>query len=161
MKHTISLGLFLCLLWWILSGFAKALLFTLGAVSVVFTLWMAHRMDVIDHESHPIHLSWRLVAYWGRLIREILISNLQVLGVILSPQRDRIQPHFLSVRVQQPTALGKVILANSITLTPGTVSVDLDDDRLLVHALTRETGQAVREGQLDALVPRDVEEVKP
>jgi multicomponent Na+:H+ antiporter subunit E len=161
MKHTISLGLLLCLLWWILSGFAKALLFTLGAVSVVFTLWMAHRMDVIDHESHPIHLSWRLVAYWGRLIREIVISNLQVLGVILSPQRDRIQPHFLSVRVQQPTALGKVILANSITLTPGTVSVDLDDDRLLVHALTRETGQAVREGQLDALVPRDVEEVKP
>ncbi len=159
MKHTISLGLLLCLLWWILSGFAKPLLFSLGAISVVFTLWLAHRMDVIDHESHPIHLSWRLVAYWGRLVREIVVSNLQVLGVILSPRSNKIEPHFLEVRIHQPSALGKVILANSITLTPGTVSVDLDDDRLLVHALTRETGQAVREGQLDAMVPGDVEEV--
>jgi multicomponent Na+:H+ antiporter subunit E len=158
MKHTISLGLLLCLLWWILSGFAKLLLLSLGAISVIFTLWLAHRMDVIDHESHPIHLSWRLVAYWGRLIREIVLSNLQVLRAILSLRLDRIQPHFLRVRVHQPTALGKVILANSITLTPGTVSVDLAGDRLLVHALTRESGQAVRAGQLDALVPRDVEE---
>jgi multicomponent Na+:H+ antiporter subunit E len=59
--------------------------------------------------------------------------------------------------MHQSSPLGKVVLANSITLTPGTVSVDLEGDELLVHALTLASGQAVREGQLDMLVPKDVE----
>jgi multicomponent Na+:H+ antiporter subunit E len=159
MKHTISLGLLLGILWWVLSGFAQPLLLGFGVFSVAFTLWLARRMDAIDHESHPIHLSVGLLRFWVRLIVEIVISNLQVLRAILSPGTNSIQPHFLRVRVRQTTDLGKVILANSITLTPGTVSISLDGDELLVHALTRASGQAVRDGQLDLLVPTDVEEV--
>lgn len=159
MKHTISLGLMLGILWWVLSGYAKPLLLGFGVFSVAFTLWLARRMDAIDHESHPIHLSFGLLKFWGRLIVEIVVSNVQVLGAILSPRADAIQPHFLRVRVRQTTDLGKVILANAITLTPGTVSVALEGDELLVHALTRASGQAVRDGQLDLLVPTDVEEV--
>jgi multicomponent Na+:H+ antiporter subunit E len=161
MKHTISLGLLLGILWWVLSGFAKPLLLALGTFSVLFTLWLARRMDAIDHESHPIHMSFGLLRFWARLVVEIVVSNLQVLGAILSPRQNAIQPHFLRVRVRQTSDLGKVILANSITLTPGTVSVALIGDELLVHALTRASGQAVRDGQLDLLVPSDVEEVQP
>jgi multicomponent Na+:H+ antiporter subunit E len=161
MKHTISLGLLLGILWWVLSGYAKPLLLAFGAFSVLFTLWLARRMDAIDHESHPIHMSLGLMRFWVRLIVEIVVSNLQVLGAILSPRPNAIQPHFLRVRVRQTSDLGKVILANAITLTPGTVSVALIGDELLVHALTRASGQAVRDGQLDLLVPSDVEEVQP
>jgi multicomponent Na+:H+ antiporter subunit E len=161
MKHTISLGLMLAILWWVLSGYAEPLLLGFGAFSVVFTLWLARRMDAIDHESHPVHLSVGLLRFWVRLVVEIVISNLHVLRAILSPRATGIQPHFLRVRVRQTSDLGKVILANSITLTPGTVSVALNGDELLVHALTRASGQAVRDGQLDLLVPSDVEEVQP
>ncbi len=159
MKHTISLGLMLAALWWVLSGFAQPLLLGFGAFSVVFTLWLARRMDAIDRESHPIHLSFGLLRFWARLIVEIVVSNLQVLSAILSPRANALQPHFLRVRVRQTSDLGKVILANSITLTPGTVSIALNGDELLVHALTRASGQGVRDGQLDLLVPADVEEV--
>lgn len=158
MKHTISLAVLLSALWWVLSGYAKPLLLGLGVCSVGFTLWLARRMDVIDHESHPIHISWQLARFWIRLLREIAVSNLQVVAAILSPGRHPIQPHFLRVRTRQQSALGQVLLANSITLTPGTVTVRQEGDELLVHALTAASAQGVREGQLDGMIPADVEE---
>lgn len=157
MKHTISLTLTLALLWWVLSGYAQPLLLGFGAASVAFCVWLARRMDLVDHESHPLHWSWRLLRFWAQLLREIAVSNLQVLAAILSPRRA-ISPHFVRVRTRQASALGKVTLANAITLTPGTVTVALEHDELLVHALTRASAQGVLDGQLDALVPADVED---
>lgn len=161
MKHTISLSLLLAMLWWLLSGYAEPILLGLGLFSVLFTVWLARRMDVIDRESHPIHLSLPLLRFWPRLLVEIIVSNMQVVGAILLPGRYPIQPHFVRVRTRQTTALGRVLLANSITLTPGTVTVGMDQDELLVHALSTAGGAAVAEGQLDLLIPVDIEDVKP
>lgn len=157
MKRAGSLALFLAVLWWLLSGQTSPLLLGLGVLSVLGTVWIARRMGVIDQDSHPVHLAWPLLRYSAQLGREIVVSNIDVVRLILAP-RLRIEPHFLRVRTTQPTDLGKVILANSITLTPGTVTVDLHGDELLVHALTQASGQAVEEGQLDKLVPREREE---
>jgi multicomponent Na+:H+ antiporter subunit E len=159
MKRTLSLAVFLALLWWSLSGQTAPLLLTFGVLSVLATLWVARRMGTVDHESHPVHMSWRLMRYWGHLAREIVVSNIDVARAIVFPNM-RIAPHFLRVRTAQPTDLGKVVLANSITLTPGTVTVDLQGDELLVHALTEASGQAVVEGQLDRRIPQDVEEAR-
>lgn len=156
MKQAMSLALLLAALWWLLSGQADPLLLSLGAGSVVLVTGLARRLAVLDRESHPVHLSGRLAGYWWRLAGEILVSSLDVARRIISP-RIGIEPHFVRVRTGQPTDLGKVILANSITLTPGTVTVDLQGDELLVHALTRAGGEAVAAGQLDRLVPRDGE----
>ncbi len=157
MKHSISLALFLAALWWVLSGFTKPLLLGLGVVSVLFTVLLARRMRVIDAESHPLHLTWGLIRYWVFLIKEIVLSNAQVVRLILSPSA-KIAPHFVKVQTKQETDLGRTILANSITLTPGTVTVSIDAQDLLVHALTKETAQAVIEGQLDLRVPADAEQ---
>ena len=157
MKRAVSLALFLAVLWWLLSGQTSPLLLGFGVLSVLGTVWITRRMGAIDQESQPVHLSWALLRYSAQLSREIVVSNIDVVRRILSP-RLRIEPHFLRVRTTQPTDLGKVILANSITLTPGTVTVDLHGDELLVHALTHASGQAVEEGQLDKLVPRDRQE---
>ncbi len=157
MKRALSFALFLAVLWWLLSGQTSPLLLGFGVLSVLGTIWLSRRMGVIDQESHPVHLSWALLRYWAQLGREIVVSNIDVVRQILSP-RLRIEPYFLRVRTTQPTDLGKVILANSITLTPGTVTVDLRGDELLVHALTHASGRAVEDGQLDKLVPRDREE---
>lgn len=156
MKRSLSLAAFLALLWWVLSGQTAPLLLAFGLASVLGTVWLARRMEVVDHESHPIHLSAGLARYGLQLMREIVVSNVDVVRAILSP-RLAIEPHFVTVRTRQTTDLGKVILANSITLTPGTVTVDVQGDELLVHALTRSSGQAVEEGQLDRLVPLDCE----
>jgi multicomponent Na+:H+ antiporter subunit E len=156
MKRVVSLAVFLGLLWWVLSGQTAPLLLAFGVLSVLGTVWLARRMEIVDHESHPVHLSAALSRYWLHLIREIVVSNVDVVRAIVSP-RMPIEPHFLTVRTRQSTDLGKVILANSITLTPGTVTVDLRGDELLVHALTRSSGQAVEDGQLDRMVPLDCE----
>jgi multicomponent Na+:H+ antiporter subunit E len=156
MKRVLSLAVFLGALWWLLSGQTSPLLIGFGVASVALVVWFARRMELLDHESHPIHLSGPLVRFWAALIREIAVSNIEVVRAILSP-RLPIQPHFLRVRTRQTTDLGKVILANSITLTPGTVTVDVQGDELLVHALTEASGRAVEEGQLDRVVPLDCE----
>ena len=127
MKRVVSLAVFLGLLWWMLSGQTAPLLLAFGVLSVLGTVWLARRMEIVDHESHPVHLSAALSRYWLRLLREIVVSNVDVVRAIISP-RMPIQPHFLTVRTRQTTDLGKVILANSITLTPGTVTVDLRGD---------------------------------
>lgn len=156
MKRVVSLAVFLGALWWLLSGQTKPLLLGFGVASVTLVVWLARRMAVVDHESHPVHLSGPLVRFWAMLIREITVSNIDVVRAILSPG-PTIQPHFLRVRTRQTTDLGKVILANSITLTPGTVTVDVQGDELLIHALTASSGRAVEEGHLDRAVPLDYE----
>jgi multicomponent Na+:H+ antiporter subunit E len=156
MKRVLSLAVFLGALWWLLSGQTSPLLLGFGVASVAIVVWFARRMALVDHESHPVHLSMPLVRFWALLIREITVSNIDVVRAILSPGPP-IQPHFVRVRTRQPTDLGKVILANSITLTPGTVTVDIRGDELLVHALTEASGRAVEEGQLDRAVPLDSE----
>jgi multicomponent Na+:H+ antiporter subunit E len=156
MQRVFSLAVFLGLLWWLLSGQTSPKLLAFGAASVALVVWFAHRMELVDHESHPVHLSGPLARFWAVMMREITVSNVEVVRAILSP-RLPIQPHFLRVRTRQSTDLGKVILANSITLTPGTVTVDVQGDELLVHALTESSGRAVEEGQLDRAVPLDCE----
>lgn len=156
MKHTISLTLFLSGLWWVLSGYPKLLLLSFGVVTVAFAVWLAHRLDVIDHESHPIHFSWPLLRFWSRLLIEIVRSSGQVLRQILQGQQA-IEPKFLTVQVGQRSALGRVILGNAITLTPGTVTVMTNGHEFVVHALSKESAQGVIEGELDALLPQDVE----
>ncbi|HAA91834.1 MAG TPA: cation transporter [Rhodospirillaceae bacterium] len=139
----------LAILWLMPSGlFDNMLILGLGAASVASVLYIAHRMDVIDHEGHPIHLGWRAVAYWPWLLWEILKANLDVAKIIISP-RMNIQPHIFVVNASQSSELGHVIYANSITLTPGTVTVDVEDGVMSVHALTQDAADGVKTGEMD------------
>lgn len=157
MKHAASLFALLALTWWLLSGHAGALLLGLGLASTLFVVLLARRMDVVDHESHPVHMSWRLVRFWAWLMREIVVANLQVVRLVLSP-RPALAPSLFRVTSRQTSELGKVILGNAITLTPGTVTLDIEGDTLVVHALTEASAEDVRRGSIDRRVPRDVED---
>lgn len=152
MFHAISLCVVLSILWLLLSGhFTDPLLLSLGAVSVVAVVFIAHRMDVIDHEGHPVHLSWRAILYFPWLIKEIVKANFDVAKAILSLPGG-IEPKVFSVTASQPSELGRVVYANSITLTPGTVTIALDDNRLTVHALTTGAKEGVESGEMDRRV---------
>ena len=151
MLHALSLGLLLYILWMLLSGHTEPLLLWLGLASVTVTVLIAKRMDLIDREGHPIHLSLKGVAYWPWLIREIAKANVDVARVILS--RDMpIAPALLDIEGSQKSELGLVIFGNSITLTPGTVTVDLEGGTLQVHALTRSAADELLSGEMDRRV---------
>lgn len=158
-KRTLVLAALLAALWLLLSGYFKPLLLGLGAVSIGLVMIIAARMDVVDHEGHPYHhlRSTKILQYWGWLIVEITKSNLDVAKRIMLGS-SAISPIMLRVPTTQATEVARVIYANSITLTPGTVSVDVADDYIEVHALTEATANALRAGEMDRRIT-DLEEI--
>jgi multicomponent Na+:H+ antiporter subunit E len=146
-----SLGLVLFVLWFLLSGHATPLLLGLGVVSSLCVVLIARRMDVIDPEGHPIHLSWQAVLYWPWLVVEIFKANIDVARAIVRP-RMPIRPTVLRVKASQKSDLGRVIYANSITLTPGTVTLSVDGETLEVHALTPGAAEDLLSGDMDRRV---------
>ena len=151
MLHSISLGLLLFGVWLLLSGLFEPLLLGLGVVSCLLVVLIAHRMDVIDREGHPIHLGWRIVIYWFWLALEIVKANIDVARRILDPKLP-IHPVLIRLQACQKSELGLVIYANSITLAPGTVSVQVEAGEILVHAIAEEPAEALQQGGMDRRV---------
>ena len=139
--------------WLLLSGFFEPFLLTAGAVSALCIVALAHRMDVIDREGHPIHLSINALSYWPWLLVEIVKSAWDVARIILDP-RLPVSPTLVRTKTSQKTTVGVVTYANSITLTPGTISVDVSHGEILVHALTREGAAGLLSGEMDRRVTR-------
>ena len=134
MKHTVSLFITLSAFWLLNSGHYSLLILFLGFVSITLVLVIANKMDVVDQESQPIHLKRNIFGYFGWLIKEIVQANITVVKHIWL-SGESISPTLKKIKISQQTDMGKVIYANSITLTPGTVAIDLVDDEIIVHAL--------------------------
>lgn len=151
LTHAIGLWLSLFALWLLLSGHYVPLLIGLGVASCVVIVWIAHRLDVIDHEAVPLHLRPQWFAYIAWLGKEIVKANIDVAKLIVDPKLP-ISPTMIHVPATQKTEMGQVIYANSITLTPGTVSVELEDGTVLVHAITRDAAEGLASGEMDRRV---------
>lgn len=151
MLHAISLSAVLAGLWLLLSGHYEPLLLFLGVASVILVLLVALRMDVVDHEGHPVHLTLKCLTYWPWLGWEIIKANIDVAYRIIRPDLP-ISPTVVRVKASQRTEVGKVIYANSITLTPGTVSMNMEGDQITVHALSREAAESLLDGEMDRRV---------
>lgn len=137
--------------WLLLSGYFEIFLLTLGAMSCVLVVAIARRMDVVDRESFPIHLTFKLLIYWPWLLKEIWLAAVDVTKRVLSP-RMPISPTLIDLEATQQSDLGQVIYANSITLTPGTYTIRIHDNRILVHALSREGAESLAGGDMDRRV---------
>lgn len=151
--NLLLMGLMLGLVWLALSGLFKPLLVGLGMAATLLTLWLSSRMGIIDAEKHAVWSVFRFVAYWPWLSIEIVKSSIDVARRVLSPSMP-ISPTVFEVRATQKTLVGRVVLANSITLTPGTVTLDVDGDRLTVHALASESVEYAMNGEMDRRVSR-------
>ncbi len=153
MAHTLGLGSFCFVVWLLLSGHFDALLLACGLLSCVLVVWIARRMDVVDREGFPLHLSGRALVYWPWLLVQIVRANLAVARIVLDPALP-VSPTLLRLRCSQRTDLGRAVYANSITLTPGTVCTAVQGDELEVHALTRAGAEHLRRGGMDRRVSR-------
>lgn len=152
-RYTISLIIVLSLIWIGNSGFYNAMLLSFGAVSVLFVVFVAHRLDIVDEESQPLQISRRILAFWMWLLKEIVQSNIQVIKRIwLGPKS--ISPVVMQLKMSQQTDMGKTIYGNSVTLTPGTVTLDIEDDVMTVYALTYDSIQYLQGGEMDRRVKR-------
>jgi len=154
MGRFIILVVVLAVLWLLLSGyFYKPLLLSFGAVSVLFAAWMAHRAQVLDEQGVPGGIFPGIIGYMFWLTFEIGKSNLIVARQALAVE-PKLSPKLFTVPNPPRSVVGKVIFANSITLTPGTVSVDLREDEILVHGLTEDLSDEAGIADMGARVVR-------
>ena len=151
MFNIIGLGISLTFFWLTMSGHYTTFILSLGAGSILFVLYLTRRMDFFDQDTFQFSIKWRHLGYWIWLGKEIFNANIAVAKVILSPKL-KISPQMIEFKSSQKTELGLVIFANSITLTPGTVSVDIEDDKVIIHALNAELAEGVLNGEMDKKV---------
>lgn len=141
------------LFWIVLSGHYTAVLLAIGGVSALAVVTIASRMAVIDKEGYPIYLLLRAGWYWPWLIWQIIKSGLNVSRIILSRSLP-ISPTLINVKANQKTVVGIVTYANSITLTPGTISVEIENNDITVHALTQDGALDLTGGEMDRMVTK-------
>lgn len=158
-RSTVSLTLVLIAVWLLLSGmWTHPIILPLGAASVALTVWLSLRLNVIDKDSDPLHLVLPSLKYWPWLMGQILRANLQVAGRILSDPAD-LSPRIARVRSTQTTDLGRSIFANSITLTPGTVTIQVRAGDILYYAISDDLVAELDAGDMDRRVTRMEEEL--
>lgn len=133
------------------SAHFHGLILGLGVASCAGVAAIQWRIDRDAVAPATYRLISRSVLYFPWLFLEIIKSNLHVARIILTPALP-IRPHLIRVPASQQTEVGRVIYANSITLTPGTISLDLRDDEILVHALDDSVAQDLKTGAMDRKV---------
>ena len=146
-----SITLFIVLFgfWLLMSGYYTPLILSLGVISCLLCVYLTIKGKFLDNETLPIYFFPRLIQYTLWLIKEILKSNITTAKVIIMKSEE---PELFSVKASQKTNEGKVTYANSITLTPGTVTTQIKNDIFEVHALTKDFGDDVRSNEMDKMV---------
>lgn len=154
MKSAVSLFVILMSVWLLNSGHYTPLIISFGVASCLFVVWLSLRMGIVDDEAEPVHLIPRAVVYLPWLVKEIFKSNIDVARRVLSAGRPRISPRIIEAGTTQHSDLGRVIYANSITLTPGTISIRVRGAYITVHAISDDVADGLLEGEMDRRVTR-------
>lgn len=144
--------LLLAAVWLLWSGLYKPLLIGLGAASCVFTVYLTHRMGFFNAPT-PLHILRRLPLYWWQLLVDIIKSNIDVTRIVLHPKLP-ISPVQLELTALPQSPLGQVILGNAITLTPGTLTLDVHGGQILVHCLTHAGAEDLLSGNINRRTAR-------
>ena len=139
--------------WWLWSAHTEVLIIIFGVVSIWLTLFLFNRMDAEAPEHAEYTLGLKPVLYLPYIIWEIVKANIDVAKIIINPKLP-ISPRMFRAKASQKTEIGQVIYANSITLTPGTITLDVREGEFIVHALTKDTAEGVLSGDMDRRVSK-------
>lgn len=139
--------------WLLWSGLFKPLIVGLGVISCALCVLVTYRMRHHGPDVFELGLLWRTPTYLPWLLKEIAVTSWNVMRIVLDP-RLPIDPIVIRLRRSQRTQLGRVVYANSITLTPGTLTMDEDGEHLTVHTLTEADARALQSGEMDKRVSR-------
>ena len=137
MRYAFILTLAMVAAWLTLSGYFIPMILTFGAISIAIVVWMCRRMGILDGETVPYLSLLPTTSYFVWLFIEIVKANVQVVKAVLSPDLE-VSPTLVKIPLNTDIDIAETMFANSITLTPGTVSVDMEPDHILVHALLEE-----------------------
>jgi len=156
--HVGSLFVTLVILWLLLSGHYTSLLLSLGLLSILLVTLISLRMNLIAYRQPETFFRFmKYIPYGFWLVIEILKSNIDVCKRILNPNLP-ISPRWVTIKSSQFSEFGKIVYANSITLTPGTISIDVGEDNIDVHALSESGVEGLMTGDMDKRISQAEQE---
>ena len=141
--------------WLLLSGYwDNTLLLTFGILSSLFAAYIG--LKIKQHNEFKLDLGFfiRFPRYMIWLAGQIWLANIDTAKRIWLPDKYPISPTLSFLKTSQFTGFGQSIYANSITITPGTVSVEMHDDGLTVHALSHHSIEELKLGEMDSRVTK-------
>lgn len=147
MKH---LAVFAILLgfWIVCSGYFDALHLGFGVLcAALVAAWSADLLFPLGPSPGGWVTAWRGLVYLPWLLYEIVLANLHVVRLVLNPRE--IRPQIVRFRPRLRNDLAHVLPANSITLTPGTVTMDIEDGEFWVHAVSDKVARDLRDGDME------------
>jgi len=147
----IQVFLIVSLFWLLLSGHFTALMLFFGAVSALIVTGFVRGMDRADGVPHMLRIGPRLLRYLAWLGWEVVLSNIDLVRRIWNPALP-IRPTWQRLDTKVETPLEKTIYANSITLTPGTLTTDVQEDYFMVHSLSPDSLEDLRKGDMERRV---------
>jgi multicomponent Na+:H+ antiporter subunit E len=152
LSHLFRLGVILVVVWLLLSGIYEPLMLSFGALSIFISLWLTKRMLRIDKEQYTFFVTVSLVKFLSQLFYKIVVSNydvtLRVLGI------RPVESTFITIEVPFDNDVAKVLYANAITLTPGSASIALSENSLLVHTICEQGAQDLAQGDILNIMPK-------
>jgi len=148
-RYVISQTVLLSVVWLLFSGmWTYPVILSLGVASVIVTVWLVGRMGLLARDTEVLHMIPAALRYWPWLMGQIVRANLQVAGRILAGP-DAIDPRIAQTKTLQRTHVGRAIMANSITLTPGTVTLRVTEDHIEYYALTPDLVDDLEAGEMN------------
>ncbi|QIB64087.1 Na+/H+ antiporter subunit E [Kineobactrum salinum] len=149
----LSAVIFLFLVWMLWGGLYKTPVLQLGIASCILVVWLTLRMNTAGGELPRLVLLWRMPLYWAWLAGQMVISNIQVLRLVLGP-RAALSPRLVEVQAQAASKFARTLLGNSITLTPGTLTINIDGNTITAHCLTDASARGLEGGAMARRVAR-------
>ncbi|HRV81393.1 MAG TPA: Na+/H+ antiporter subunit E [Planctomycetota bacterium] len=145
------------MVWLLMSGHYEPLLLGMGVLSVALVVWLSARMGVVDREGLPLQHARGLYNYVPWLLKEVVVSSWAVARRIVAPKL-KVEPQVFVVDGFHGDDVAQTLYANSITLTPGTLTMDVGDDSILIHALSNEATQDLQTGAMRSRLARTKKE---
>ncbi|MGP1366809.1 MAG: Na+/H+ antiporter subunit E [Schwartzia sp. (in: firmicutes)] len=158
MLHMGSLAIMLFAFWLLLTGSIERKFLTYGVLTALITAWVTYPLLLIPNDAGTKKYfllgvnPGKLVLYLLWLFWQLVLANLDVLKATVRPEIE-IAPRIVRFRYQAENPIAKVCLANSITLTPGTVTIEVTEDGVFtVHALTDGAADGLKDGAMQKKV---------
>ncbi len=135
--------------WVLLSGKYDLFHLSLGIVCSLLVAYHTHDLLFANVRVGDTRvIAWRFFAYIPWLLYQIITSNIYVASVVLGP-KHRVKPQIIRFKTKLESDISWVTLANSITLTPGTITMDIQDGEFFVHALDKKVADDLHAGEME------------
>lgn len=156
--YRLSIFLLLCGIWIVFSGQFDAFHLTLGVLSSAFITAISSSFLFVDRSKGfgvRFQEVIRLPGYLLWMLYQIFLSNIHILKLALTPgDLPQVEPSLVRIKTNLKTDFGKWMLANSITLTPGTITISIEGDELLIHSISKISTSAVLDNTMERKIAR-------